>query len=217
MRVLAFVSLLLPVLVINNSTIQTPSFHIEEISPFNKAVPGLIVEARVEGLSDSPTMMIDSKDVSIELTQDGNKFKITPRTATNMFISKTPPEGGGPGTMPDFTKMKALWSFGFVVPKGLHPGEVDVVVVYSKLRSETAKLLIETQPSSPMIGSTSVERISIAQVSPGRTSSDFGLRLERGNKAPLHVHPLVDPDDPQAAVVVSFKQGEQELAALTSV
>ena len=182
---------------------QSKSFHIDQISPYAKAVPGQIIEARVEGLADSPTMMIDPKDLMIGITQDGNTFEVRPRTARNMFVSKSPEPGP-----PDFSKMKPLWSIGFVVPKGLHPGEAEVVAIYEGKRSDVAKITIESRPAAPVVGSTSVERVSIGPIASGSSNADMGLRLERGAKAELHVLPLVDPDDPQASVMVSFHQGE---------
>ena len=197
---------------------QTDSFHIEQISPYARAVPGQIIEARVAGLSETPTIMVNPNDVTVELTQDANKLEVRPRTASNTFVSKSPEPATSQGP-PDLSKMQALWSMGFVVPKGLHPGEVDVVVVYGQRRTPPSKLIIETRPARPIVGSTTVERISVASLSPAPSGrvNDLGLRLERGAKAQLHVLPLVDPGDPQAAILVTFKQGEQVFEAQATV
>jgi len=43
------------------------------------------------------------------------------------------------------------------------------------------------------------------------------LRLERGSTSELLVSPLVDPDDPNSAVLIRFKQGDSSFDASTRV
>ena len=46
---------------------------------------------------------------------------------------------------------------------------------------------------------------------------DLGWRLERGTTVSVHVNPLVDPDDPNSAILIRFKQDGNEYDALTRV
>jgi len=201
----------------HTATAQTPLFRIDQLGPYARAVPGEIIQARIEGLAESPTTMISPKDLEVELTQGATQLKVPARTATNMFVSKSPQQGRPSTAQPDISQMKPLWGIGFLVPKGLQTGDVDVVVIYQSQRTDAVKLTILDRPPRPAIGSTSVERISMAPLSPPSSSSDMGLRLERGAKTELHVSPLVDPDDPEAAILVSFKQGEQSYDAQARV
>jgi len=47
--------------------------------------------------------------------------------------------------------------------------------------------------------------------------NDLGWRLERGTTASVYVNPLVDPDDPNSAILIRFKQGGQEYDAVTRI
>ena len=205
-------SFVLTFLFLQTSVAQNSSFRIEEFGPYAKAVPGQILQARVAGLGDSSNLMLEPKDLTVELVQDSTKLKAPARSAVSMFVSRpdSQPIAAGP---PDFSKMQALIRIDFVVPHGLHTGEVDVVVVYSKQRSQPAKLTILERPEPPVIGSTTVERVSVGPMSETRTATEMGLRLERGDKAQLYVLPLVDPKDPLAAVLISFKQKEKSYDA----
>jgi hypothetical protein len=47
--------------------------------------------------------------------------------------------------------------------------------------------------------------------------NDLGWRLERGANVRVSVNPLVDPDDPNAAVLIRFKQNGNEYDAVTRI
>jgi hypothetical protein len=182
---------------------QNSSFRIEDFGPYAKAVPGQIIQARVAGLGDASNLMLEPKDLTVELAQDSTKLKAPARTATSMFVPRpdSQPIAAGP---PDFSKMEALFSIDFVVPHGLHPGDVDVVVVYRKRRSQPAKLTILERPTS-RDRLNNRRNISVGPVSSTQTATEMGLRLERGDKAQLYVLPLVIQRS-LAAVLISFKQ-----------
>ena len=62
----------------------------------------------------------------------------------------------------------------------------------------------------------------MAGMAPERTpmkleGNDLGWRLERGTTAIVSVHPLVNPDDPNSAVLIRFKQGGKDYDAVTRV
>src|SRR2546422_10914530 len=57
-----------------------PPFHVVKILPFNKAVPGQIMELQVEGLGGAPPVtLLPPEDFRVEVTQDGVKQQATLR------------------------------------------------------------------------------------------------------------------------------------------
>jgi virulence-associated protein VagC len=117
-------------------------------------------------------------------------------------------------------KMRSYQTVSFVVPKGLHPGAAQVVVSFKGQRGNSIGLEIIEKPLRPLVGGMSV--ITVGGIPPNRTSgkiegNDFGWRLERGTTAKIHVNPLVDPDDPNSAVLVTFKQGGNDYEAVTRI
>jgi hypothetical protein len=216
MKLLSF--LLLFIVFSIDSAAQNPKAHIDQIAPYPKAVPGQILEVRVQGIGESPIARVATADCQIEITQDTNTVTVRARTARNTFVSepklgqKLPPTPGPP----DFSKMKALQSIGFVVPRGLHPGEAQVVVSYRNQRTDPFILTIVDKPERPAVASSAIETISAAPSSPA-TVTEGSWRLERGAKTELHISPLVDPDDPTSAVLIRFIQGENSYDAATNV
>ena len=63
------------------TTAQTdPSFRISKILPYDKAVPGQIMELQVEGLGGAPPVaLLPPEDFQVEVTQDGVKQEVRPR------------------------------------------------------------------------------------------------------------------------------------------
>jgi hypothetical protein len=179
------------------------------ISPYDRAVPGQIMELRVEGFGERFTSPPEDGSLRVLVTQDGATQTAQARTATPGFIRDTSGEAPAAGAPPG---MKAFQGIGFVVPRGLHAGEAEVVVAYRRQRSAPFKLNIVERPQRPMVGGTGIVTISPASLPPpprrGDPASSQGLRFERGAKhVELHVRPLSDPEDPEAGVLVSFKQG----------
>src|ERR1044072_5756900 len=63
------------------------------------------------------------------------------------------------------------------------------------------------------VGSMPLNRTQQAQLQ----GNDLGWRLERGTTARVYVHPMVDPDDPNSAVLIRFKQGGNDYEAVTRI
>jgi hypothetical protein len=217
MKFLSFL-LLFIVCSINCAVAQTPKAQIDHIAPYPKAVPGQIMEARVQGIGESPMSRVNPADCQIEIIQDANKFTVKARTARSTFVSEPKMGQNLPPAPrpPDFSKMKALQAISFVVPQGLHPGEAQVVVNYRNQRTDPVNLTILEKPERPAVSSSVIETISGAPSSPA-TVTDGSWRLERGAKTELYISPLVDPEDPQSAVLIRFIQGENSYDATTSI
>ena len=180
--------------------------RISRIAPYDKGVPGQILELHVEGLAGgAANTMLPLEDFQIEVTQDGVKQTIRARVVSPTMTRETNPDGTA-------GEMKRLQNVSFVVPQGLHTGEVEVRVSYHDQHSDAVGLTIVERPLRPVVASVPIITITPANVPaaprPGTRVGDLGWRFERDSKAELHVSPLVDPDDPNSAVLIRFKQGD---------
>jgi len=187
------------------ATAQTdPSFRISKIVPYDKAVPGQILELQVEGLGGAPPVtMLPPEDFQVEVTQDGVKQLAHVR----IVLPTMSREQNSGGTMGE---MKPFQNVSFVVPHGLHSGEANIVLVYKSKESNLMTLTIVDRPLRPVIAGPAVMTMapsSLPAPLPGTRVSDMGWRFERDSKAQLFLKPLTDPDDPGAAILIRFKQG----------
>ena len=173
--------------------------RISSVGPYDTVAPGQIIELRVEGIGEQLLAPPPGDALLILLTQDGSTKALRARTAApGMFREGAP--GAGPGGMKPFQGMS------FVVPRGLHAGEAEVVVSFRGRRSEPFGLKVVERPPRPFVATSVIKTIAPASLPAGGMGP--GLRLERGAKGvELHVRPLADPDDPEAGVVVRFRQG----------
>jgi virulence-associated protein VagC len=202
---------------------QQTSFKVEGIKPFDKAVPGQVMEVLIEGLGSlEGPMIIPESDFRIEVSQDGVKQKAKVRLTRFTMIRDMTAAGSKPNTSHfSGVPMRAYHAVSFVVPKGLHPGPTEVIASYKGKRGNPVAMEIVEKPLAPVVGTTGI--VAVGGMSPERTSqmviegNDIGWRLERGATATLSVNPLVDPDDPNSAILVRFKQGGNEYDAVTRV
>ena len=201
---------------------QQSSFTVAGIKPYDKAVPGQIMEVLIEGLGSGATpTIIPATDFNVEVSQDGVTQTAKVRLVTFTMIREATPETSNRNTI-DYAgmKMSVYQAVKFVVPKGLHPGAAEVVASYKGQRGNSVGLEIIEKPLTAVVGTTSV--LAIGGMPPDRTSdklegNDFGWRLERGTTARVSVNPLVDPDDPNAAILIRFKQGGNDYDAVTRI
>ena len=186
------------------NTQTASSFRVSKILPYDKAVPGQVMELQVEGLGGAPPVtLLPPEDFQVEVTQDGVKQQVHPRLVLPM-MSRERNSDGTPG------EMKPFQNVSFVVPHGLHPGEVQIVLVYQGKQSNSVPMTIVDRPLRPVIAGPAIMTMSPSSLMlppPGTRISDLGWRFERDSKVQLHLKPLTDPDDPGAAVLIHFKQG----------
>ena len=218
--------LLLVLLIVTTSTTVRPqesSFTVAGIKPYDKAVPGQIMEVLIEGLSSGAApIVLPATAFKIEVSQDGVTQLANVRIVKFRMITETNPESSNKNTV-DFAgmKMRPYQAVSFVVPKGLHPGPAEVVVSYKGQRGNATSMEIIEKPLRPVVGSIAVLAAASMPL-PDRTSlkpvgNDFSWRMERGSTARLSVHPLVDPEDPNAAVLIRFKQDGNDYDAVTRI
>jgi len=226
MKLDSFRFLLLVLLMVTTSLTVRPqqsSFTVDSIKPYDKAVPGQVMEVLIEGLSsDAAPMVIPAKDFKVEVSQDGVTQKAKVRITKFTMIRETNPESSNRNTI-DFAgmKMRAYHAVSFVVPKGLRPGPAEVIASYKGRRGNSIRMEIIEKPLTPVVGTVSV--LAVGGMPPERTpeikleGNDLGWRLERGATAQVSVNPLVDPDDPNSAVLIRFRQGGNDYDAVTRI
>jgi hypothetical protein len=184
---------------------MTPELVTVELTSSSDKIDDLADVLRVEGVVEQFISPPAGDALRILLTQDGATKTARARTAAPVLTRETPPGAAGPGGMKTFQALT------FVVPRGLHAGEAEVVVSFRGRRSAPFKLNVVERPPRPLVGGTAIRTISPASLPPpppagGR--ANMGLRLERGAKGvELHVRPLADPEDAEAGVSVRFRQG----------
>ena len=202
--------------------VRSQQFNVAGIKPYEKAVPGQVMDVLIEGLgSGAAPTMFPVTDFRVEVMQDGVAQMAKVRISKFTMVREANPETSNRNTV-DFAgmKMRAYHAVAFVVPKGLHPGTAEVVVSFKGQRGNSINMEIIEKPLRPVVGTMSV--IAVGGMPPDRTSgklegNDLGWRLERGTTARLHVNPLVDPDDPNSAVLITFKQGGNDYEAITRI
>ena len=224
---LTSLTLLLLLLTLSLSTAptfaQSSGFHVTRIEPYDKAVPGQIMELLVEGLEGGASpLILPVEDFKLTVLQDGVSQDAKIRTVSAILRSDPRPmDDARAQAIPGGLKMRSFQSVNFVVPRGLHPGEAELTLFYRGERANAIGLTIVEKPLRPRVGSVPVMTISTSSLPPPSAASiqehNLGWRLERGATARLSVTPLTDPDDPNSAVVVRFKQGEVYYDAQTRV
>jgi hypothetical protein len=203
--------------------VRAQQFTVEGIRPYDKAVPGQVMDVLIEGLGslNSP-MILPETDFKVEVSQDGVKQKAKVRVTKFTMIREIKTDGPNQNTVEIAgMKMRAYHAVSFVVPKGLHPGPAEVIASYKGKRGNPVALEIVEKPLTPVVGATAV--LAVGGMPFEKTpenkieGNDLGWRLERGAKASLFVNPLVDPDDPNSAIVIRFKQGDNDYDAVTRI
>ena len=227
MKLNSFSFLLLVLLLATTTSLsvrsQQSSFTVASIKPYNKAVPGQIMEVLIEGLAtDGPAMVLPATDFTVEVMQDGVSQAAKVRITKFTMIREANPESSNRNTTHlAGMKMRSYQAVSFVVPAGLHPGPAEVVASYKGQRGNSVGMEIIEKPLRPVVGTMAV--MAVGGMPPNRTpevkpqGNDLGWRLERGTTARVNVHPLVDPDDPNSAVLIRFKQDGNEYDAVTRI
>ena len=216
--------LLIPVLLTTSVIVQSqqPSFTVLSIKPFDKAVPGQVLDVVIDGINSGATpVVIPATDFKIEVSQDGITQTAKVRIVKSTMIPEANPKR--PSRSAITFSGRQFWAYqavSFVVPQGLHPGPAEVTASYQGQRGNTISMKIVEKPLKPLVGMTSV--LAVGSMPSDRTptrieGNDFGWRLERGATARISVRPMVDPDDPNSAVLIRFKQGGNEYEAVTRI
>lgn len=202
---------------------QQSSFTVASIKPYDKAVPGQVMEVLIEGLgSGAEPIVLPATAFKVEVSQDGITQIAKVRITKFKMVPEAKPDSSNRNAI-DFAgmKMRAYQAVSFVVPAGLHPGPAEVIASYKGQRGNPIRMEIVEKPLRPTVGTTAV--LAVGGTAPDRPpammpkGNDLGWRLERGTTALVFVHPLVDPDDPNSAILIRFKQGGNDYDAVTRI
>ncbi len=220
------ISLLLLVGLVSFSSLtsaqQSSAFRVTEVAPYDKAVPGEIMQLLVEGIEGGASpLMLSAEDFKLIVSQDGVSQEAKIRTVTATLISNRHPGREVTATVAvEGMQMRAYQSVNFVVPRGLHIGEAELTLSYRGKRGNSLTLTIVEKPMRPRVASVGVMTINTSSLPPSGIrfeGNDLGWRLERGATVRVSVNPLTDPDDPNSAVLIRFKQGDAYYDAQTRV
>ena len=197
---------------------QQSSFRVTRISPYDRGVAGQILSLEVEGLEGGAwPLILQTRDFSLTVSQDGISQEAKIRSVNATLKSEPRPRTSD---APVERKMIPYQTVGFIVPAGLHPGKAELILTYKGQRGNAIGLDILEKPMAPIVGSVAVMTITSSALPPPPAKiqgNDLGWRLERGTSAQVQVQPLTDPDDPNAVVVVRFKQNDTYYDAQTRV
>lgn len=199
---------------------QKSEIRIETIrqSADNAAAPGQIFELFLSGLGNRMIPPIPANRFDVLVVQDGVAHHAKVRGVASVMINPTasrdlpPPSDGKPLDIAEqMAMMKPYQMLMFMVPLELHEGEATVLVTYGGNRSDQSRLNIVNRPPKPRIFAV-VEAASLGPrmapvPPPGGLKISQALEFTKGEETRVMVSPLIDPEAPDAAVLVTFKQG----------
>jgi hypothetical protein len=174
---------------------QQPSFTVASIRPYNKAVPGQIMEVLIEGLTSGPQpIVLPETDFEIEVIQDGVSQKAKVRITKFTMTTEANPQTSNNNTI-DVAgmKMRVYQGVTFVVPKGLHAGPADVVVKYKGKRGNAVSMDHDRKFRRRQIqhSSHAIVRAAAATVISRSSKIERGLRDEAPSQlfpCPANLH-----------------------------
>ena len=130
---------LLVLLIITTSITVRPqtSFKVASIRPYDKAVPGQVMEVLVEGITQGTApAVLPPTDFKVEVSQDGVTQTATLRITKFTMMRDFDPKNPGSINDNSAAKMRVYHVVTFVVPKGLHPGPAEVITSYKGKRGK---------------------------------------------------------------------------------
>lgn len=204
MKKLTFPSAVIFFLAFAPAPSMSQEVHIESLFPYNTVVPGQIVNLSATGVGE--------KSFYEQVSQDGFKIQITQDGA--IHEAKIGSVGASMSRIGSPPTMRICRSISFIIPRGLHEGEAQLTLIHQKRRSNPMTLNILSRPAKPLVflvlKVADITGNPSGDIVPGlKTGDGSGIRFEIGRESALGVQPLIDPDQQDAAILVTFKQGGQ--------
>ncbi|HLG16410.1 MAG TPA: hypothetical protein VJH03_18180 [Blastocatellia bacterium] len=202
---------------------QSGEFRIEQL-PDVAAAPGQMIQLYVAGVSDRPIPPIPPERFEVLVIQNEVTHKAHVKAASHVRANPTakrqPVPKGEPVNVEEIVaSFKPYQAVMFTVPETLSEGEAAAVVIYREKRSNEFKFKVVSRPPAPRV--TGV--VAVASFSPQLPGGQMkgipmrGLTFERGKNTVIGVSPLIDPDVPGTAILVTFTQGPLILEVLARV
>jgi hypothetical protein len=176
---------------------------------------------KLEGITDEMMMPIPVNKFEVMVTQNGATQQAKVRSATVFMIpaqvisKKQSSSDESTSKIVDskeqLGEMKYYQSVLFTVPQKLEEGEASVVVKYRGRQSDEFNFNIVNRPPTPRI-LISLKTATILSGIPSQApnvekSRVPRLTFERGHETEIDIMPLIDPETPDSAVLVTFRQG----------
>ncbi len=184
------------------------------------AFPGQMVKFYLEGFDDNPTAIIPNERFQVTVSQGGMNYAAKIRAVTPVRLNTKYYEGlnAGPNKEKNVKTevndnqqppvLTAYQELLFMLPLTLREGEATAVVKYRDKQSEEFQFKIAIKPMTPRIF-LGVKTIGRPPNQPlNKSASPMTPIFERGQDEELTLSPLVDPETPDSAVIVTFKQNE---------
>jgi len=183
------------------------------------AVLGQVVEVRLEGIAErrAPSLPVERFEVIVR--QHGVTLRAVVRgaTPTLMTTEEFSQYIGRAGQVPDTqelaAQLKPVCLLSFTVPLGLVSGDATAIIIYNgSQRSDDFNFRIVDFPPTPHVV-TWAPVVSLSRPTGPPTpeqiknSEGRGLMIRPGQDLELNLMPLIDPETPDSAVLVTFKQG----------
>jgi hypothetical protein len=173
---------------------------VREIFPSAGAFPGELAEVRLAGVEPSAAESLKS-EIEISIVQDGVAFKARVDSARPEVI----PVGLKDSKnlkLEDFNsaRRELFHAVAFAVPHGLKEGRCSVSVSYRGKEIGVVSLTIGARPARPWITNM------VVVTTGGSMAKAPVLKFQRGKEAQIHISPLIDPQDAESSVIVTFEQ-----------
>jgi hypothetical protein len=210
---------------------QKRELKINQALTERSAVSGQLVELKLEGIADEMMRPIPVEKFEVLVRQNGETHKAKVRSASQFMILATMIPKASPAPSDSIVKaveeegqvdgMKHFQTVMFTVPQKLVEGEASVQVKYRGQKSDEFKFNLVSRPPTPKIfvfvkTATSAPK-TMSKVPNLEKSRAPRLTFERGRETELEIKPLIDPETPDSAVLVSFRQGTSSYEATAKV
>lgn len=221
MRLSAKVLVMMCLLAGVTANAQKKEIKINKLLTETTAVSGQLMELKLEGIADETMLAIPADKFEVLVTQNGVTQPTKVHSTTVYMIqewalAKKQASADGAAATPVDNKesagqMKFYQAVLFTVPQKLGQGEASIVVKYRGRPSDEFKVNLVSQPPTPKILvylKTATTTSTIPPQSPNVERNKVPrLTFERGRETQLDIMPLIDPETPDSAVLVTFRQG----------
>ena len=197
---------------------QETELRILNSSHVVNAVIGQIIEVRLKGIEErrAPSLPVERFEVIVRQHGVTSRAAVRGATPTLMTTEESSEYLGKAGEVPNpqdlAAQLKPVCLLSFTVPLDLVPGDATAIIIYKgSKRSDDFNFKIVDFPPTPRVV-TWVPVVSLSRPT-GPPSPDQmknargrGLMIRPDKDLELTVRPLIDPETPGSAVLVTFKQ-----------
>lgn len=179
------------------------------------AAPGQLMQVYLSGASDRAMPPLAADRFEVLVIQDGVSHVAQVRSAWTSIANLSPSSARdkAPDSNEQIAAMQPVQVIMFTVPQKLHEGNAVAVVNDRGRRRDEFNFKVANQPPPPHIFIIGQVVTTLSMQIPHPTPEDLKprpaptLSFARGEETQLRLMPLIDPETPDSAVLVTFKQG----------